>query len=553
MAAARLTRMPAREPGPWSRLPTLLVIGVTLGGLALRVPLFGESLWMDELSTNFVVYGFGREDLLGIVGSDQEGTPPLFFALAAVTRGLGDVEGLRLVSLLAGVLAIPLTYLLGRRTLGVVPAVTGAALMALSPFQIFFSTEARAYSLAMLLVLAAALVMLRALGRPNRAWWVALAVLTSASLWTHYVTALALAGLYAWALGFHRDRWKPILLAAAGGFALFLPWLPEYIEDGGQPAARLIEVAFPLTWETVRTFLGRWAVGNPLLSLDILPGDTALLLLAAGVVVGLVARLVPTRSQTQPDLGTTRGGAWLIAVLAIAAPAAAIAYSLVETSVFAPRNLIVSSPALMLLFAAAATAGRGWTRWLGAGLLLGGMALGTIKALDPNHRRPDYQGVAEFIQESGGPRAPVVDVPHPTPGPQTASEFALAERGEGVPGDRPVYVLGYPTFEDRLQKAGPGDPPILERIPRPTAQALAARAARDAGTGELFILAPADVSYEELSSPLLPTADFMKALPARFRPVEEREFPGVSIFPITVHVLRGDGGGAGAQAADDAG
>ena len=91
-----------------ARLETVLPLaGLTIIALALRLPSFGDSLWGDELSINYVINGFGAGNVLDVTRSDQEGTPPLFFLLTWLTKGFGDTEGLRVVSLLAGLAAIP--------------------------------------------------------------------------------------------------------------------------------------------------------------------------------------------------------------------------------------------------------------------------------------------------------------------------------------------------------------------------------------------------------------------------------------------------------------
>src|SRR5215210_2218122 len=125
---------------PWDEVA--LVGGITLVALALRLPSLNDALWHDELSTNFVVHGFGVGNLFEIRHGDQEGTPPLFFMLTWLTSHFDGNEALRLVSLLSGLAAIPLTYLLGLRTVGAAAAAVGAALIALSPFQIVYATEA---------------------------------------------------------------------------------------------------------------------------------------------------------------------------------------------------------------------------------------------------------------------------------------------------------------------------------------------------------------------------------------------------------------------------
>ena len=75
-------------------------------------------------------------------------------------------------------------YLLGTRTVGRAAALAGTAFFALSPFAIFYATEARAYALMTLLVVLSTLVLLRALETNERRWWVALALLEAAAMYS---------------------------------------------------------------------------------------------------------------------------------------------------------------------------------------------------------------------------------------------------------------------------------------------------------------------------------------------------------------------------------
>ena len=177
----------------------LPLAGLTIIALALRLPSFGDSLWGDELSSNYVINGFGIGNVLEVTQSDQEGTPPLFFLLTWLTKGFGDTEGLRVVSLLAGLAAIPVTYLLGERTVGRPAGMVGAALVALSPFQIFYATEARAYALTMLCCLLAALTLVLAIESGRTRWWVAYSLSVAAAAYTHYTAVFVLIALFGWA------------------------------------------------------------------------------------------------------------------------------------------------------------------------------------------------------------------------------------------------------------------------------------------------------------------------------------------------------------------
>ena len=85
--------------------------------------------------------------------SATESTPPLYYLLAwGWTKLFGTGEwGLRSLSALAGVATIPVAFAIGRRLAGNRAAVIAAALVALNPALIWYSQEARAYSLLVLL------------------------------------------------------------------------------------------------------------------------------------------------------------------------------------------------------------------------------------------------------------------------------------------------------------------------------------------------------------------------------------------------------------------
>ena len=87
-------------------------------------------------------------------------------------------------SLIAGVATVPLVYVLGARTVGRTAALAGTALFALSPFAIFYASEARAYALMTLLVVLSTLSLLRALETNERRWWVAFTLLQAAAMYT---------------------------------------------------------------------------------------------------------------------------------------------------------------------------------------------------------------------------------------------------------------------------------------------------------------------------------------------------------------------------------
>jgi hypothetical protein len=359
-------------------------------------------------------------------------------------------------------------------------------------------------------------------------------------MYTHYTAIFVLTGLFLWAFFARPEARLPLLAATLGAVVLFAPWIPNAIDDSNEPSAKLIEVAFPLTLSSFRVGVERWAFGHPMTTLEIMPGDFAVALIRAGLLIGAAGLLYRILRERDFDWWPPPNGVVLVVVLALATPIGAVLSKIFATSVFAPRNMISSTPGLAVCFGALATAAPGRLRILTVALLLGGFAIGGVKKLDTNQRRPDYDGVADFIERTGNPRAPVVELKQPSPGPQTAMEAALADPGKPLPTDRHVYPLGVAPMAARLNRARTGPPSLLAPLPTPTDQQYARLAARDAGDGKLFIVGPAHLTLAQLSAPGFPLAAFMSALPPRFHEVETRDFPGLYVFGLTVHVLGGD-------------
>ena len=115
--------------------------------------LVDQSLSSDELSSYWNVTrhtGFGG--VLDAVHTDAEITPPLYFLLAKLTTQIDATRAMiRLPSLLAGTATIPLTYLVGERTLRPRAAGSRRRPWLLSPFMIYLSAEARSYALVVFL------------------------------------------------------------------------------------------------------------------------------------------------------------------------------------------------------------------------------------------------------------------------------------------------------------------------------------------------------------------------------------------------------------------
>ena len=97
--------------------------------------------------------------------------------------------GLRAIPAICGVALVPVAYWIGRELASTRAATIAAALVASNPFLVWYSQEARSYSLLALLSAIALLLTLRALRRPSGRLYAGWMVVSSLALATHYFAA----------------------------------------------------------------------------------------------------------------------------------------------------------------------------------------------------------------------------------------------------------------------------------------------------------------------------------------------------------------------------
>lgn len=437
------------------------VAGLTAVGLALRVANLGESFIGDELSTLWILdRSTGLGDLLSSIRSNDEITPPLYFVLAWLAMKLGpEPEWLRLPSLIAGTVTIPMVYVLGLRTVGRVAGLIGAAVIALSPFMIYYSTEARAYALMIALVAGSTLALLAAVETRRARWWAVYAVCSLGALFSHYTCAFVLAAQFAWVLLAHRDSARPLFLANLGVLAGFAPWIPGFIADNTSPTTEILSRLVPFTLDGVSDSITYWAIGYPYIKLEVVPGDLATVLLAAGLGLALVAAAVRgvgwlRRSDAGIVASARRAPprVILIVMLALATAAGEIFFSAIGSDIIGSRNLNASWPALALTIGALLTAAGPLVGVLCAAAVLTGFAVGAAKTLDSASARVDSKGAADVIEARWEPGDVIVDTYFLTPVPLTALDVYL-------PQTNPEYRLGLPLSDEPFAFGDPVPPP----------------------------------------------------------------------------------------------
>jgi 4-amino-4-deoxy-L-arabinose transferase-like glycosyltransferase len=170
-------------------LITLLAFGLR----AYRLNL--QPLWWDE---GYSLY-FASMDLGAMVaGTAGDIHPPLYYTLLHFWISLlgSGAVAVRLLSVLAGTLTVPLFYLVGRRLVDGKVGMLASLVMAIAPFHIYYSQEVRMYGLVTLLGLLSVYFVLLLLEtwateskRRQILLWAGYVIVTLAAMYTQYYAA----------------------------------------------------------------------------------------------------------------------------------------------------------------------------------------------------------------------------------------------------------------------------------------------------------------------------------------------------------------------------
>ncbi len=326
-----------------------LAVGVVLAVAVVLRFAARSDLWLDEaLTVNIARLPLGRiPEALRI-----EAAPPLYYVLLHVwMQVFGTSElAIRALSGVFAVAAMPMMWLTGRRLGGTRVAWAALVILAASPFAVRYATEARMYSLVMLLTVVGTLSLIELLERPSRRAAVGLGLSSGLLLYSHY-WSFYLLGTVALLLTVRAVRAaqpegaRRSLGAMAAGCLLFLPWLPTFIFQLGNTGTPWGAPGnLRSIFDTVTHFAGGyWDFGIAL-------G----LVYFALITLGVVGRGAEG-GRIELDLGGHDPGRFLGAV-ALGTLAVAVLAGRVGASAYAVRYAVVVLPALILLMAFGASA-----------------------------------------------------------------------------------------------------------------------------------------------------------------------------------------------------
>ncbi len=440
VARARFAVPLADDRRFWSRR-SWPIAPLALAALATRLwGLDRTSLWRDEGYT-VVFTHLPWRTLLGF-GEGYDVHPPLYYVLTKlVALALPDALAGRALSAVAGALTIVALYACVARLLDRRAALVAALVLALAPLHLWYSQEARMYTLLGLFVTLVLLAILGAAGAWSPWWPLLCGGATLLALYTDTTALYALVPLAFVGLPLFRDaprRGLALAGACGGALLLFAPWAIRNAAISGTAAQRgasYLDVSAAQLGTSALALLGvnsgGYYWGDPATPWNAWPAArpfvAALSILAAGGAALLVAR-----SGARGRLVATT-----VAALTAALFGTATLISLL-TPAFADRTLL---PALggwaLLVGATTELGGRRARAFVGVGLaatLL--LATATTAGVARTGTRQDYRAFAAAVAVAARDGLPIL-----TNDPISDALIALYQPGALPPNARRVTDL----------------------------------------------------------------------------------------------------------------
>jgi mannosyltransferase len=403
--------------------PFILAL-ITLAGAWLRLSHLGsKSLWLDEGATVALARA-SWQYFTWVWWHGEANLQTIYFLLMRGWIHLGSSEAwIRSLSAIFGIVSIPLMYAVARRFTVVTWSLAAAGLLAFNPTHVYYSQEARSYTLAMFLVLLSTYFFVSAVegGRPRD--WTFWTIFSAAAFYTHDFAALVLVAQAA-SLFFKAPPvpWRRMFLCGAIIFVAAIPALtyvfrasPENLHFLWMPQPSLKEF-----WHLIM-FFGSSGVKVAL----------SLVLWAAGITAVIRAR----RDGKLDD--AWRGTLLLLwAVL----PTIILALISLRQPMFLQRYVVFSLPATVLL----AAIGAGFLSKLRIGLVLVVvLCVANVPSIVQSYSKPreDWRDATATVFSAATPGDAVVFFPFYT---RIMLDYYASQHPASVP---PLHVFA-PAYYD---------------------------------------------------------------------------------------------------------
>ncbi|MDO8619127.1 MAG: glycosyltransferase family 39 protein [Candidatus Daviesbacteria bacterium] len=204
---------------------------ILLLGLTLRLINLNQSLWLDEAITVQAIFNNNLIDLITKF-SLADFHPPLHYILLwfwGRIFGFSEIS-LRTPSVIFGVLTILFVYLLAKELFNKKTALIAGLLLSLAPLHIYYSQEARMYSLATFAV-TLSFYFLELLLQKRKFASLGYTLSLVLILYCDYLVYLVLPAQLIFILWSRRDFFKQVLLSQVILIIFLIPWLPIFLQQ----------------------------------------------------------------------------------------------------------------------------------------------------------------------------------------------------------------------------------------------------------------------------------------------------------------------------------
>jgi 4-amino-4-deoxy-L-arabinose transferase-like glycosyltransferase len=306
---------------------------------------------------------------------------------------LGQIEAwVRLPAAIFGIASIPLIYLVGRKLVGERPALASAAILAFSPTHVYYSQEARSYTMTIFLVLVSSWFFVRAVEQNRERDWALWTLFGVLAVYSHYFAALVLVA-QACSLFFRKKPtpWWPMVLHGLAILAIAAPGLTYVL--------RVPPQAMTFPWMPKPT-------PKQLLHLALFLGGSGEKFLLS-LILWIAAVIAIRRERTNEPIRYWRG---MLVISWAVVPVLLNALASLRHPVFVQRYMIFSLPGTVML------AGRGMgalpRKHVGFWLVVA-LCVTSIPTLVLGYRKPreDWRNATNVILASAQPDDAVVIYP----------------------------------------------------------------------------------------------------------------------------------------------
>jgi 4-amino-4-deoxy-L-arabinose transferase-like glycosyltransferase len=219
-------------------------LAVLLGSAAIRWYHLGtQSFWFDETYTAYVA-GQTPDHMMQFLIADGVHPPLYYWFMAVWIRIFGTGEWvLRFPSALSGVLSVLCLYLLVRKIAGKSEAILAAVLLGISPFAVWYSQDARMYSMVCLAAVTAVFFFWNVLEKITIKNILGLILSHAALYGLHYFGVFILLAEFCFLILFwrkYKGRWLPFILAQILAMIPLVIW--------GQLLLQRVNGSFGIGW-----------------------------------------------------------------------------------------------------------------------------------------------------------------------------------------------------------------------------------------------------------------------------------------------------------------